>query len=123
MSITNRHPNMKWEEVKDKLEFKIISGNLKGGDKFLSIAEVAKTFGVSKTTAKKVLELMCNDGTISKRTGIGFFVMPYKKSELRDKHIRALNYGLEKCFRYATLLNVSNDELTSMIRDITHGEE
>ena len=117
-TISKIHPNMKWEQIKIELEFEIISGNMKSGEKFYSIDDVSKTFQVSKTTAKKVLELMCEDGTISRRMGIGFFVVPCKKIELKEKYVKALEEKVEDLCQLAEALDLESDDIREMIKDL-----
>lgn len=125
------HPLMRWEHIRGELEMLIVRGALKGGDKIFSISEIAETFHVSKTTAKKVLEVMCEDGIISKRMGIGHFVKPYVKEKLREKYKNVVDTMLDDVLDRAELLKLEQNEIEEMVErakervamQSTHGEE
>lgn len=111
------HPKTVWKFIKDDLEFKIIKGELKNADKVPSIAELATVYNVCKTTTQKTLEDMCSEGTITKRKGVGYFVIPYTKEKLRVKHKRELMNMFENCLVYADKLGMSRGDLEE-IKDI-----
>lgn len=104
------HPKTVWKFIKDDLELKIIKGELRNADKVPSIAELAEEYNVSKTTAQKTLEDMYNDGTITKRKGIGYFVIPYTKKRLLVKHKQELMTMVNDCLSYADKLGMCSDD-------------
>lgn len=111
------HPKTVWKFIKDDLELKIIKGELKNADKMPSIAELATTYNVSKTTAQKTLEDMFNDGTITKRKGVGYFVIPYTKKKLLVKHKQELMIMVNDFLTNADKLGMSQDDLKK-IKDV-----
>lgn len=113
------HPRTVWRFIKDDIEIKIIKGELRNADKVPSISELASIYDVSKTTAQKALEDMYNEGTITKRKGIGYFVKPYNKERLRTKHIKELTVMFNNCFEYASRLELSSKEIDVLKSKIT----
>lgn len=105
------HPKTVWKFIKDDLELKIINGELRNADKVPSIADLATEYNVSKTTAQKTLEDMYNDGTITKRKGIGYFVIPYTKKKLFVKHKQELITKMNECLKDAGKLGMSSNDL------------
>lgn len=101
------HPKTIWTFIKDDIELKIINSELKSGDKVPSISEIATTYDVSKTTSQKALEDMFDEGTITKRKGVGYFVVPYQKERLRAKHKQELVKKVDDCISYANKLDMS----------------
>lgn len=69
---TATHPYYK--HIYDDLLEKISSGKLNPGDKLPSEKELCDMFGVSRITSKKALELLAEEGRISRLPGKGSFV-------------------------------------------------
>lgn len=110
--LESMHPKTIWCFIKDDIELKIINGELKSADKVPSIFELASLYNVSKSTAQKALEDLFNDGTITKRKGIGYFVVPYTREKLRNQHLKGLMIMLDNCFTYAEKLGVSSEDIS-----------
>lgn len=127
INIEKTHPRMVWEYIKDDIEFKIIVGDLRTADRVPSIAELSEQYNVSKTTAQKVLEDMCSEGTINKRKGVGYFVKPYTKDILTDKHKNIFIRMVEECINYAHKLDIGSKGLEDLretiVKSFPHGEE
>ena len=111
-----KHPKTIWTFIKDEIEIKIINGNLRFADKVPSISEIANDYEVSKTTAQKVLEDMFNDGTITKRKGVGYFVMPYTREKLRTKHKALFYERLDECLEYIEKLNLDSSDYEDIVK-------
>jgi GntR family transcriptional regulator len=95
-------PNVNlWLEVKADIEIKIITGEYAAGDRIPSIVKIAEMYEVGNTTAHKVLESLCDDGTIVKQKGIGYFVKLYVKERLMKIHEKELKSRFQKSFSMA----------------------
>ena len=116
------HPNTLWLTIQRKLEVDIINGKYKSAEKVPSISELAEIYDIGRSTAKKVLENMFQEGTITKQRGVGYFVKPFTRDKLKEKHMEELNYGLNKYLYIANQLGVSKDVLeiilSKKIKDI-----
>ncbi len=109
------HPKTKWELICSDIEMKIIRGDLKSTDKVSSISELADEYNVSKTTAQKTLEKLCEAGIVSKRKGVGYFVLPYSKEKLRKKHLEILEEKISDFLSYAKDLKFDNNEVLNIV--------
>jgi DNA-binding LacI/PurR family transcriptional regulator len=63
-----------YKYIYDQLLDNISSGKLAPGDKTPSEKELCDTFGVSRITSKKALEMLAEQGIIVRRPGLGSFV-------------------------------------------------
>ncbi|MBN2322912.1 MAG: GntR family transcriptional regulator [Spirochaetes bacterium] len=70
--IDNYKP--KYLQLVDIIRGDILSGRLKEGDKILSENEMKKMYDVSSTTVRKCIDILKNDGLISRYQGVGTFV-------------------------------------------------
>jgi GntR family transcriptional repressor for pyruvate dehydrogenase complex len=63
-------------QVEDKVRSMIFSGELRGGEKLPPEGELARQFGVSRTTVREALRALATDGLIAKTPGVkgGSFV-------------------------------------------------
>ncbi len=126
-NIDYQHPNTVWSKIKDDLEGKIISGVFTTAERIPSIAEISKLYGVSKTTAQKALEAMYDDGDIIKQKGVGYFVKPFTKEKLREKHMQEIERLIDVCVSYAHKLGMTQEELiqkiTEKMSSCPHGED
>lgn len=61
-------------QLREILRHALEEGEYKPGDKFLSESEVAKRFGVSKATARRVMDDLLREGLIIRVPGKGTFV-------------------------------------------------
>lgn len=105
------HPKTKWEQICTDIEIKIIKGILKSTDKLPSISELSEEYNVSKSTAQKTLENLCDFNIISKRRGVGYFVLPYSIEKLKRKHLKILEDKGIEFLEYAKRLNFNEKEI------------
>lgn len=67
-------PQPPWMQVRDDLRRKIESGELAAGARVPSIVSIHQEYGVAKTTARKVLAALRDEGLIETTPGWGSFV-------------------------------------------------
>ena len=65
-----------WVQVTDALRQRILSGELPPGAMVPSIVALHQEFGIAKTTARKVLAALRDEGLIVTTPGWGSFVTP-----------------------------------------------
>ena len=63
-----------WMQVRDTLRQKILSGELASGAMVPSIVTIHQDYGIAKTTARKVLAALRDEGLIITTPGWGSFV-------------------------------------------------
>jgi GntR family transcriptional regulator len=72
MLIDNFKP--KYLQLVDIIRSDILSGRLKEGDKLLSENEMKQKYDVSSTTVRKCIDILKNEGLISRYQGVGTFI-------------------------------------------------
>lgn len=122
--IKNKHPNTKWEQVKEDIELKIISGVYVGTERLPSSSEFKEIYGVGKSTTDRALKELENDGIISVRRGIGSFVKPLKRELLREKYLKELHEIEDRMIRLSLMLGIDERTLCEEIKGklSPHGE-
>jgi GntR family transcriptional regulator len=63
-----------WMQVRDILRDKILAGDLPPGAMVPSIVTIHQEYGIAKTTARKVLAALKDEGLITTTPGWGSFV-------------------------------------------------
>lgn len=83
-----------WKDIKKKIEFSIIRGDTRSGDKIPPVARIAETFSCGESTIKKTLDIMCREGTLYKIKGRGYFVESYIAIKLAQKNTQILEENI-----------------------------
>lgn len=71
-------------EVASLLRSRILSGDLKSGEKLPSLAELAQTFGVTSLTVRQAMNTLDAEGLIERASGRGTFV---KHVEIKPRRV------------------------------------
>lgn len=111
-----KHPNTKWEEIKNDIEIDIINDKYKSAEKVPSISVLGEIYNIGRSTAKKILDSLCSDGIIMQQQGVGYFVKPLTKEILRKKHMDMLRVNIKSTIILGNKL-VDKEELTQMINE------
>lgn len=111
MESASLPPNV-WQDVKSRIELKIMSGELRPGERIPSIRKIAEGYSVSQSTAQKVLNALWSEGVIDSKRGVGFFVNPYVREQLIAERKRDLEKKVIGVVEEAALINV---DVVSMI--------
>ena len=72
-------------QIADGISEKILSGELKEGDRILSVRELGSDLGVNPNTAMRSYEKLTMDGIIYNQRGIGYFVSNGARSIALEK--------------------------------------
>ena len=107
-----------WEKIKYDIEIGIIKDKYQTGDKLPSINQLAFYYKVSTATSQKVLENLIQDGVAIKKKGIGYFVKPYQRQRLIEKHTDNLRQYLIDCAEIAQSIDIGNEELINILHNI-----
>jgi GntR family transcriptional regulator len=111
-------PNVNlWLEVKADIEIKIIIGEYAAGGRIPSIVKLAEMYEVGNTTAQKVLESLCDDGTIVKQKGIGYFVKPYEKERLLKIHEKELKSQFTEVIEYGKRIGLDDTNILRLVQE------
>ncbi|MFD2333531.1 GntR family transcriptional regulator [Cohnella sp. GCM10020058] len=60
--------------IKEEIEQKILSGEMKPGEKLISEPALAKAFEVSRPTLREALKMLQREGTLISKNGVGTYV-------------------------------------------------
>ena len=72
--VTREGPVPPWVQVRDTLREKILSGELPPGSMIPSIVSLHQEYGIAKTTARKVIAALRDEGLVTTTPGWGSFV-------------------------------------------------
>ena len=91
----------------------ILSGRIKGGDKFPTISEIGKISGLSFGKARVIVNRLAREGYVRSRPHIGTVVLPRCKHVLRGRALFILPDGDTCRYHPAQLIDVLSRRLTS----------
>lgn len=63
-----------YQQLANEIKAQIASGELRQNEQLMTEMELSRTFGVSRITVRKALELLVEEDILSKRQGVGAFV-------------------------------------------------
>ncbi|GFH43411.1 GntR family transcriptional regulator [Lactococcus hodotermopsidis] len=92
----------KYVEISNYFRNKIVEGKYKANDKLPSESEVGAKFDASKMTVKKAIDILVDEGIVSKRRGAGTFVKSINPIEMEQM-------VMANQFRGTTALNPNHD--------------
>lgn len=94
-------------QIADGISERILSGELKEGDRILSVRELGGELGVNPNTAMRSYEKLTADGIIYNQRGIGYFVTEgAKKIALDRMRAEFLQDELPQILRKMELLEI-----------------
>lgn len=75
-----------YKEIYNIIRQAILDEKYKPGDRIPSEKEMTERFGISRITSRKVMELLRNDGLITRHQGRGSFVTEYQEPSVESPH-------------------------------------
>jgi GntR family transcriptional regulator len=110
-------------QISEWLENEILTGNFESDQKVYSQYQLAEMFNINPATAAKGLTILVDEGILFKKRGLGMFVSNNARERILSKR---KNQTLKKLVFEIALeahrLDVSKDELISMIKEVDIGE-
>lgn len=73
-----------YEQIKEKIKFLIIGGNLIPGEKIPSVRELAMEMAINPNTIQKAYKELESEGYIHSQKAKGYFVSPRSETEKED---------------------------------------
>lgn len=73
-----------YQQLVETIKEQISSGKLKDGDKLMTEQEFSDSYGVSRITVRKAMELLSDEGIVVKKQGIGTFVASKKLNRVME---------------------------------------
>ena len=99
-------------QIADSISEKILSGELKEGDRILSVRELGGELGVNPNTAMRSYEKLTSEGIIYNQRGIGYFVSDGARQIALDNMRAAfLNDELPEILRRMKLLEIKPSDV------------
>ena len=111
-----------YEQIKEQIKNKIISGELKTDELLPSIRSLAKDLRCSVITTKNAYEELVNEGYVKTIPSKGFYVAEINKDLAREEQLNKIQALIDSAIEIAKLNNLSKKELKEMI-DILYEEE
>ena len=120
--ISNASDSPLYEQIKEQIKDAILKEELKEGDALPSIRAFANDLKVSVLTIRRVYEELEQEGFVTSQVGIGTFVSTSNLDLLRDSKRRIVEQKMQDMIQTAKSLNISKDELNSMM-DILYEDD
>lgn len=99
-------------QIADGISEKILSGELKEGDRIMSVRELGAELGVNPNTAMRSYEKLTNEGIIYNQRGIGYFVADgARQVALSQMRREFLENELPDILRRMSLLEIKPEEV------------
>ena len=73
-----------YQQLSDEIKAQIKEGKLKAGDRLMTEAEFSQQYEVSRITVRKAIELLVDEGYVTRRQGIGTFIAEKKLRRVVD---------------------------------------
>jgi len=105
-------------QIKAEVESAILSGSLIAEAAIDSIRVTAAKYSINPLTVSKAITELEKEGTIYKKRGIGFYVTPDARDNLRRRYMQTyLNEEVKGFVRKARELHLSLSELTKLVEE------
>ena len=112
-----------YEQIKQQIKAAILSGELQAEETLPSLRTLAKDLKISVLTVTKAYTELEQEGFVNQSgMGIGTFVSTSNLDLLRDSKRRLVEQKMLDMIQTAKSLNISKDELNSMM-DILYEED
>lgn len=105
-----------YEQIKEQVKAKILSGELEENEMLPSLRQLAKDLKISVLTSTRAYNELEQDGFITSRHGKGFFVMPSGSNLIREQLIKEVEANLSGSILAAQRAKMSHAELLNLLR-------
>jgi len=107
-------------QISEWLENEILTGSFESDQKVYSQYQLAEMFNINPATAAKGLTILAEEGILYKKRGLGMFVSNSARGMILSKRKnQTLKRLVFEIVLEAHRLNVSKEELISMIEEVT----
>lgn len=111
-----------YEQIKEQIKTKIISGELKYGELLPSIRVLAKDLKCSVITTKNAYEELVNEGYVKTIPSKGFYVAEINMDIALEEQLGKIENLLDMAVSIAKINSISKDTINEML-DILYEEE
>ena len=113
--ISNSSQDPIYEQIVTQIKTAIMKDELSEGDALPSIRSLAKDLQISVITTKRAYEELERGGFIETVPGKGSYVSGQNKDLIREKRLTAIEEKLTEVVSQSKFLNLSLEELQSML--------
>ena len=110
-----------YEQIKDQIKSKIVSGELKSGELLPSIRTLAKDLRCSVITTKNAYEELVNEGYVKTIPSKGFYVAEINMDIAFEEQLSKIENLLDKAVNIAKTNNISRITINEIL-DILYEE-
>ena len=75
-----------YRQIAERIKADVLSGALEADQQIMSTNEYASFYRINPATAAKAFTQLVDEGVLYKRRGIGMFVAPDAREQLRQQH-------------------------------------
>ncbi|KAA9089332.1 GntR family transcriptional regulator [Microbacterium radiodurans] len=105
-------------QIAESVEDSIVDGSLAEDSRAPSTNELAAFYRINPATAAKGIAMLVDKGVLVKRRGIGMFVAPGARDQLRGERRAAFaDRYIEPLIAEARTLGLSPDDLARLVRE------
>lgn len=105
-------------QIAESVEDSIVDGTLAEDSRAPSTNELAAFYRINPATAAKGVNMLVDKGVLVKRRGIGMFVAPGARDQLRGERRAAFaDRYIQPLLAEARTLGLSPDDLAQLVRD------
>lgn len=119
--IDTNSPKPIYEQIYEEFVRLIISKVLKPDEKLPSVRELASIIRINPNTIQKAYKMLENNNYIYSLKGKGNFVK--NDAELYKVYLRNIEKELKKAIKSLKNLNISDNEILSMVNTILKGDD
>lgn len=111
-----------YEQIKEQIKSKIISGELEAGELLPSIRLLAKDLRCSVITTKSAYEELASEGFVKSIPSKGFYVAEINIDIAREEQLNKIEKLLDSVVAIAKTNNISRETVNEIL-DILYEEE
>ena len=112
-----------YQQIEDRVRSLIVAGNLNEGDELPSIRALAKDLRVSVITVKRAYDELVSAGFLTSVQGKGCYVSVKNKELFREQRMRIVEEKLDEAATEAKHINMTLEELQTMLTIIFEEEK
>jgi DNA-binding GntR family transcriptional regulator len=106
-TVTTQRKTTKYFEVQENLRYRILGGEWKPGEKFLTETELCKVFNVSRITIRKAIMQLASEGLLIRQSGKGTFIREFEDVQNESSPVlKSFTNEMREMGKYAISLDV-----------------
>ncbi|WIV11500.1 GntR family transcriptional regulator [Proteiniborus sp. MB09-C3] len=118
ITLSNTNPDPLYKQVKDQIIHAIVTGDLKKDELLPSIRTMANELKISVITIKRAYADLENEGYITTRPGLGSFVTPINKDNLRNEKISEIRINLKEILDEAAKYYIEVEDIIKILKEL-----